>query len=185
MTVLCILCLFNRNQVSYSVLLPPKFYSTILCLTKGIQILKACLVAQSCLPLWDPMNFCPPGSFVHGDSPGQEYWLEWVAMPSSRGSSQPRGRTQVSCTAGGFFTVWATGKLWYRLDSIVVFIFKHLYISGSMGSNLCCLSHPYSFVQIYNTYKIFSELLFPNHTKTSLLKRVQDLCEISPTHAPT
>ena len=31
--------------------------------------------------------------------------LEWVAMPSSRGSSQPRARTQVSCTAGGFFTI--------------------------------------------------------------------------------
>jgi len=34
--------------------------------------------------------------------------LEWVAMPSSRGSSQARDLTQVSCTAGGFFTVWAT-----------------------------------------------------------------------------
>jgi len=31
--------------------------------------------------------------------------LEWVAMPSSRGSSQSRDQTQVSCTAGGFFTV--------------------------------------------------------------------------------
>ena len=31
--------------------------------------------------------------------------LEWVAMPSSRGSSQPRDRTQVSRIAGGFFTV--------------------------------------------------------------------------------
>ena len=30
--------------------------------------------------------------------------LEWVAMPSSRESSQPRDRTQVSCIAGGFFT---------------------------------------------------------------------------------
>ena len=30
--------------------------------------------------------------------------LEWVAMPSSRGSSQPRHQTQVSCIAGGFFT---------------------------------------------------------------------------------
>ena len=30
--------------------------------------------------------------------------LECVAMPSSRGSSQPRDRTQVSCIAGGFFT---------------------------------------------------------------------------------
>ena len=34
--------------------------------------------------------------------------LEWAAMPSSRGSSQPRDWTQVSHTAGGFFTVWAT-----------------------------------------------------------------------------
>ena len=34
--------------------------------------------------------------------------LEWVAMPSSRGSSHPRDQTQVSCIAGGFFTVRAT-----------------------------------------------------------------------------
>ena len=30
--------------------------------------------------------------------------LEWVAMPSSRGSSQPRDGIQVSCIAGRFFT---------------------------------------------------------------------------------
>ena len=36
--------------------------------------------------------------------------LEWVAMPSSRGSSQPRDPTQVSRTAGRFFTIWATGE---------------------------------------------------------------------------
>ena len=34
--------------------------------------------------------------------------LEWVAMPSSRGSSQPRDQTQVSHIAGRFFTSWAT-----------------------------------------------------------------------------
>ena len=34
--------------------------------------------------------------------------LEWVAVPFSRGSSQPRDRTQVSHIAGGFFTSWAT-----------------------------------------------------------------------------
>ena len=33
---------------------------------------------------------------------------EWVAFPVSRGSSQLRDRTQVSCIAGGFFTNWAT-----------------------------------------------------------------------------
>ena len=34
--------------------------------------------------------------------------LEWVAFPFSRGSSQPRDRTQISCIAVGFFTSWAT-----------------------------------------------------------------------------
>ena len=36
--------------------------------------------------------------------------LEWVTFPFSRGSSQPRDRTQVSRIAGGFFTSWTTGK---------------------------------------------------------------------------
>ena len=39
--------------------------------------------------------------------------LEWVAFPFSRGSSQPRDRTQVSWIAGRFFTSWAT---WEALD---------------------------------------------------------------------
>ena len=36
--------------------------------------------------------------------------LEWVAFPFSRGSSQPRDRTQVSHIVGGFFTNWAKEK---------------------------------------------------------------------------
>ena len=34
--------------------------------------------------------------------------LEWIAIASSKGSSQPRDQTQVSHIAGGFFTIWAT-----------------------------------------------------------------------------
>ena len=34
--------------------------------------------------------------------------LQWVAIPFSRGSSQPRDQTQVSHIVGGFFTSWAT-----------------------------------------------------------------------------
>ena len=34
--------------------------------------------------------------------------LEWVAYPFSSGSSQPRNWTGVSCTAGRFYTNWAT-----------------------------------------------------------------------------
>ena len=36
--------------------------------------------------------------------------LEWVSMPSSRGSTQPRDWAQVSCSTGGFFTAELPGK---------------------------------------------------------------------------
>ena len=39
--------------------------------------------------------------------------LEWAAIPISRGSSQPRDQTQVSYTAGRFFTIWATREAQY------------------------------------------------------------------------
>ena len=55
-------------------------------------------VAQSCATLCDPMNYT-----VHEIL--QARILEWIAMPSSKGSSQPRDRTQVSHFAGRFFTV--------------------------------------------------------------------------------
>ena len=47
-----------------------------------------CLVTRSCPTHFNPMNCSPPGFSVHGIS--QARILEWVAMPSSRGSSQPR-----------------------------------------------------------------------------------------------
>ena len=56
-----------------------------------------------------PMDCCLPGSSVHGIL--QARVLEWVAMPSSRGSSQPRNWTHisgVSCIVSSFFTHWAT-----------------------------------------------------------------------------
>ena len=36
--------------------------------------------------------------------------LEWVAFPFSRGPSQPRDQTQVSCIVGRFFSSWGTRK---------------------------------------------------------------------------
>ena len=48
-------------------------------------------VTQSCLTLCDPMDCSLPGSSVHGIL--QAKILEWVAIPYSRGSSQPRDQT--------------------------------------------------------------------------------------------
>ena len=63
-------------------------------------------VTQSCPTLSDPMDCSIPGFSVHGIF--QARLLEWVAVPFSRGSSQPKGGPQVSLTAGRFFTIWAT-----------------------------------------------------------------------------
>ena len=58
-------------------------------------------VAQSCPSLCGPMDYT-----VHRTP--QARILEWVAFPSSRGSSQPRDWTHVSHIACRFFTSWAT-----------------------------------------------------------------------------
>ena len=67
-----------------------------------VGVISEVKVAQSCLTLCDPRDCSPPGSSVHEIS--QARILEWVAIPSSRGSSRLRDRTQVSRIAGRFFT---------------------------------------------------------------------------------
>ena len=58
--------------------------------------------------------------------------LQWVAVPFSRGSSQPRERTQVSHIAGGFFTSWATREAQISVGSI----HKGDFPGGSVVKNL-------------------------------------------------
>ena len=55
------------------------------------------------LSLWDPMDCSSPGSSVHGIF--QARVLEWVAFSFSRGSSQLRDQTRVSCIICRCFTV--------------------------------------------------------------------------------
>ena len=92
----------NREQWKLSI-------SIIACPKKCLCMCAKSL--QSCPTLCDPMDYSLPGFSVH--------WilhtriLEWVAMSSSMGSSQPRGQTHISCNswiAGRFFAVWATEK---------------------------------------------------------------------------
>ena len=64
------------------------------------------IVTQSCLTLHNPKDCSSPGSSVHRIL--QARILEWVAIPFSRRSSQPRDQTCVSCIVGRSFTIWAT-----------------------------------------------------------------------------
>ena len=73
-------------------------------------------VAQSCPTLCDPMDSSLPDSAIHGIF--QARILEWAAISFSRGSSQPRDQTRVSCIADRYFTVWATREAhrrWWRI----------------------------------------------------------------------
>ena len=80
------------------------------------------LVAQSCPILCHPMDCSPPGSSVLGIL--QARTLEWVSMPSSRGSSPSRDQTWVFCIALGFFTTEPLEKPMVALFLFFFFFFK-------------------------------------------------------------
>ena len=65
----------------------------------------------------EPRSFNCRQIFYQLSHKGSPRILEWVAYPFSSGSSLPRNQTGVSCTAGGFFTSWATREtpLWVSL----------------------------------------------------------------------
>ena len=79
---------------------------TIIIITLFFCFMFVCLVAQSYSNLCNPLGCSPPEFSVHEVS--QARILEWVAMPSYRGSSWPRDRTRVSRIAGRSFTTSAT-----------------------------------------------------------------------------
>ena len=103
-------------------------------------------VAWSCSTLCNSMDCSLPGFSVHGIL--QARILEWVAIPFSRGSSQPRDQTQVSHTVGGFFTVWATGeaisqnciKLIFLCDDLLVCLNVVLFSSSLIKTALILLT---------------------------------------------
>ena len=115
-----------------------KFTTLIPCF-RNKESLCYCSVAHWCPTLCDPMGCSTPGFPVHHHllelAQTHVHWVsdaiqpshsllspspsafnlssirvERVAIPFSRGSSQPRDWTQVSCIAGGFFTIWVTRK---------------------------------------------------------------------------
>ena len=67
-----------------------------------------CLLSRFSFVLCDPMECNLQGSSVHRIL--QARVLEWVAMPFSRRSSQPRFQTWIFCIAGRFFTAGPLGQ---------------------------------------------------------------------------
>ena len=101
-------------------------------------------VTQLCPALCDPMGYT-----VHGIL--QARILEWVAFPFSRGSSQPRDRTQVSCTTGRFFTSWATRETLVQGNCLLKNNSKGLIFSKLMRIKI--LFHNFCFFLISTFFK--------------------------------
>ena len=94
-----------------------------------------CSVIQSYLTPCDPTGLDPMDP-VHRIS-----WvriLEWVAILVSRGSSQPKYWTRISCTAGRLFTIWATREACHSLELCRLRVGR---ISGKLVRGLRHLRH--------------------------------------------
>ena len=83
-------------------------------------IMCVCSVVKSYPTLCDPMDCSLPGSSVYGIS--QARILEWVAISSSRESSQSRAELMSPALAGGFFTTKPCG---YN-SSLIMFYVIHV-----------------------------------------------------------
>ena len=86
--------LFISSSISFISILQFSEYKSLVSL---LLLLSHYVVSNS----WDPMDCNPPGSSVHGIS--QARILKWVATSFSRGSSQPRDRTFISCIGRWIF----------------------------------------------------------------------------------
>ena len=87
----------ERQKTSFQKALAPTHFDPQGCACVGAQSL------QACPTLCNPMVCGQPGSSIRGIL--QARILEWVARPSSRGSSPPRDQTRASCIAGRLFTL--------------------------------------------------------------------------------
>ena len=81
-----------------------------------------------CPTLDNPIDCSPTGFSVLGIL--QARILEWVVIPSSRGSFQSRDQTQVSCIASRFFTAKPPGKPSTLSNETLYFLSHHSYPSN-------------------------------------------------------
>ena len=99
----------------------------------------------------DSMNCSPPDTCVHGIL--QARILEWVAVYFSRGSSQPRDRTHISCIVGLLCALW-----------IVVQLMSCVWLCNSMDSStpgFLVLHYLPEFAQIQGHW--VNDVILPSH----------------------
>ena len=108
-SLLCHLEYYLTSVISVLSFVKEKPYHKLFHLCKNPYTNSVLRVRCSVISLCDLMDCSLPGSSVHGIL--QARILEQVVIPFSRGPSWPRDGTQVSCSAGKFFTVWTTREV--------------------------------------------------------------------------
>ena len=148
----------------------------------NIHLLFACIHVkslQSCPTLCNPMDHSLPGSSVRGIL--KERILEWVAMPSSRGSSWSRVElTSLTSPelAGKFFitiTTWealalhlypSNANIWPHLLCHTLYTYTHMHTD--MHKHTLCIAEPFENSRYHNTLACISYI--NDHNTIIILK---------------
>ena len=153
---------YLSSQGTFCIFLPTSYIkiSHLLCLSCALVSIIMCVCVLSRFS--HVRLFATPCSLLVSSVPVilQARILEWVAMSSSRRSSQPRDWTHVSCnscSAGGFFTHWAT---WEALQSLHILsilavlsllprsVSSHIFICSSICQHLLTCT-AYTFISLF------------------------------------
>ena len=135
---------------------------------KCLLLCQGCVYAkllQSCLTLCNPMDCSPSGSSVHGIL--QVRILEWVAIPSSRESSQPRARTHssyVSCIGRWVFYHW------HHLEAQVSRVPKLISLDMTCRVKFNIYKVKFLAFHVHVFFSVALESFFPSIWKTVSLK---------------
>ena len=120
------------------------------------------IVSDSLWPPWSVARQAPLSMGIL-----QARILEWLAMPSSRVSSQPRDQTQVSCIAGRFFTIWAMNS------SNTYWVSTNVPTVSTVNKTLSFLSWD---LQTTNRQALLNYLII---NLLNVRKKVNNVCELS------
>ena len=154
-----------------------------------------CEQSFSCVQLCNPVDCSLPGSSIHGIL--QARILDWVAVLSSRGSSQVSDQTCIfcsSCTAGRFFISEPSGKLWevkWALgnttmnkasggDGILAELFQIL----KMMLLKCCIQYVSKFWKLNSGHKTGKCQVSFQSQRRAMLKNVQTIIQLCSFHMP-
>ena len=142
----------------------PLVITNLISFSMSLLVSFSCIIdLQYCVSFFDLMDYSTLVSFFHGILQGRI--LEWVATPFSRGSSQPRDRTWVSCISGRLFIIWAMREA--LLHNIVIWYFYTLqtwhYDKSSYNMSPYKVLHSY---WLYSAHCTF-------HTHDSLISQLE------------